>query len=164
MIILGIDPGTATTGYGVIDFKPRGKTPLKCLAYGCIKTFPENSDGHRLQTIEKEINKIIVSYKPELLAIERIFFFKNAKTIITVSQARGIIILAATKKKVPILEFSPLEVKMVISGYGRAEKKQMQEIMQSLLKLKELPKPDDAADALGIAICCSRKLKTKKQS
>jgi len=161
MIILGIDPGTATTGYGVIEVK-KGKTSARCIAYGCIKTLKENSDGDRLKKIEKEVISLIKTHKPDLMAIERIFFFKNAKTIITVSQAKGVIILAAAKQKVPVREYSPVEVKMTISGYGRAEKQEIQRLMKKILRLKEIPKPDDAADALSIAICCSVNLKSKK--
>lgn len=162
MIILGIDPGTATTGYGVIEIDLKNRKSLRSLAYGCITTLPSKSDGQRLKEIEQELSKIINKYKPDILAVERIFFFKNQKTIITVSQAKGVIILTATKKKVPVVEFSPVEVKMAVSGYGRAEKKQIQKLIQSLLNLDDLPKPDDAADALGIAICCSQGLRCKK--
>lgn len=162
MIILGIDPGTATTGYGVIEIDLKNKKTLRCLSYGCITTLPIKSDGQRLKEIEKELSQIINKYKPDILAVERIFFFKNQKTIITVSQAKGVIILTATKKKIPVVEFSPVEVKMAVSGYGRAEKKQIQKLIQSLLNLDELPKPDDAADALGIAICCSQGLRCTK--
>lgn len=155
MIILGIDPGTATTGYGLIRVK-KGKTlSFKCLGYGCITTSPDLSEGERLKKIEKEISKIIREAKPTILSVEKIFFFKNSKTIIQVSQARGAILLTAAKKKIPVFEFTPLEVKMTISGYGRADKKQMQKMIKSILNLKELPKPDDAADALGIAVSCS---------
>ncbi len=162
MIILGIDPGTATTGYGLIEIDLKNKKSLRCLAYGCITTLPEKSDGQRLKEIERELAKIINKYKPDILAVERIFFFKNQKTIITVSQAKGVIILTATKKKIPVVEYSPVEVKMAVSGYGRAEKKQIQKLIQSLLDLENLPKPDDAADALGVAICCSQGLKCRK--
>jgi crossover junction endodeoxyribonuclease RuvC len=164
MIILGIDPGTATTGYGLIDFDPKNKRSLRCIAYGCIITLPEKSDGQRLKEIEKGLAKIINRYKPDILAVERIFFFKNQKTIITVSQAKGVIILTATKKNIPVVEFSPVEVKMAVSGYGRAEKSQIQKLIQTLLNLEKLPKPDDAADALGIAICCSQGIRSKKWS
>ncbi len=162
MIILGIDPGTATTGYGLIKFDFKNKDDLRCLEYGCITTAPGKSDGQRLKEIERELSKIINKNKPDILAVERIFFFKNQKTIITVSQAKGVIILTATKKKIPVVEYSPVEVKMAVSGYGRAEKKQIQKLIQSILNLDDLPKPDDAADALGIAICCSQRLKCKK--
>ncbi|MFA5349143.1 MAG: crossover junction endodeoxyribonuclease RuvC [Candidatus Paceibacterota bacterium] len=162
MIILGIDPGTATTGYGLIKVNFKNKNDLQCLAYGCITTVPGKSDGQRLKEIEKELSKIINKHKPDILAVERIFFFKNQKTIITVSQAKGVIILTAAKKKIPVVEYSPVEVKMAVSGYGRAEKKQIQRLIQSILDLDDLPKPDDAADALGIAICCSQRLKCKK--
>jgi len=152
MIVIGVDPGTATTGYGVIrTFKK--KKGFKALCYDCIKTSPSLSDAERLKRINNELSKIISRYQPEILAVENIFFFKNAKTVIPVSQAKGVIMMTAAKKKLPVYEFSPLQVKLIVAGHGWAEKKKMQEEIQKLLKLKELPKSDDAADALGIAIC-----------
>jgi crossover junction endodeoxyribonuclease RuvC len=162
MIILGIDPGTATTGYGVIKTrKAKRSNHFRCVAYGCIRTAPKFSDGNRLKQIEKEINRLIREFKPDVLAVERLFFFKNSKTLVPVTQAKGVILLAAAKKKIPVFEFTPLEVKMTIAGYGRAQKIQIQKMIKTLLSLKELPKPDDAADALGIAICCATQLTTK---
>jgi crossover junction endodeoxyribonuclease RuvC len=163
MIILGIDPGTATTGYGLIQERKKKKkeNPLKCVDYGSINTSPLLSEGMRLKKIEREINKLINKFHPNILATEKLFFFKNSKTLIPVSQAKGIILLAAAKKKVPIFEFTPLEVKMTITGYGRAQKKQVQKMIQVILGLKEIPKPDDAADALALAICCYFYLKSK---
>ncbi len=158
MIILGIDPGTATTGYGAIKVKNQRikvKNNLICLGYGCIKTSPDLNDAERLRIISQEMNKIINAYKPKILAVEKLYFFKNLKTALPVSQARGVILLSAAKKKIPIFEITPLQVKMTISGYGRADKKQIQEMVKIILNLKEIPKPDDAADALGMAICCS---------
>ncbi|MEA3453133.1 MAG: crossover junction endodeoxyribonuclease RuvC [Patescibacteria group bacterium] len=152
MIILGIDPGTATTGFGAID-KSNGK--IKFLGCGCIKTFPKDSPEIRLNQIFNEINKLIKEYKPDVLAVEKLFFFKNAKTLIPVSQSKGIILLAAAKKGIPVHEFTPLQVKMNIVGYGRADKKQVQEMIKILLNLKDIPRPDDAADALGLAISYS---------
>ncbi len=163
MIILGIDPGTATTGYGIIkakNLKQRAKNNLKCLSYGCIKTSPEFSDGERLKKINWELNKIIREYKPKVLAVESIFFFKNLKTAMPVSQAKGVILFTAAKKKIPVYEFTPLQVKMAITGYGRAEKKEIQKAIKSILNLKEIPKPDDAADALAIAVYYTNLVKT----
>jgi crossover junction endodeoxyribonuclease RuvC len=150
MIAIGIDPGTATTGYGVVSVE---NNFFKCLDYGIIDTDKNLSDSVRLDILNKKLKKIIKNSSPDIFAIESIYFFKNAKTVISVSQARGVALLTAEKKKLPIYEFTPLEVKMNIANYGRADKKQIQEMVKRLLNLKEIPRPDDAADALGIAIC-----------
>jgi len=152
MIVCGIDPGTATTGYGVIKKSKKG---LTFLAYGCIKTFPTESPQERLKQIFNEMNSLIKKYKPNVLVIEKIFFFKNAKTLIPVSQAKGVMLLSAARNKIPVYEFTPLQVKMNIVGYGRAEKSQVQKMVKIILNLKKIPKPDDAADALGLAISYS---------
>jgi len=153
MIILGVDPGTATTGWGLIK-KPRTKNgKIKTLDFGCIKTAPSLNDGERLKIINNELNKLIKKHQPKVLAVENIYFFKNLKTAMPVSQAKGVILLTAAKKKIPVYEFTPLQVKMAITGYGKAEKKQVQKMISVLLDLKEVPKQDDAADALGIALC-----------
>jgi len=156
MIILGIDPGTAITGYGLV-YKGGASTrsKLESLEYGCIQTSKDMQHGERLLALEKGITSLIKKHKPDVLAVETLFFFKNLKTIMPVSEARGVIILAGTKQKLPIYEFSPLQVKMAIAGYGRAEKRQVQRMVQEILELSELPRPDDAADGLGIAIACS---------
>ena len=164
MIILGIDPGTATTGFGVIK---ETKEKITFIACGCIKTSPDDLPEIRLNQIFNQINKLIKEYKPNVLAIEKLFFFKNAKTLIPVSQSKGVVLLAAAKKRIPIYEFTPLQVKMNIVGYGRADKKQVQEMVKVLLKLKDIPRPDDAADALGLAISYSylpKKLKRPKNT
>jgi len=166
MIILGIDPGTATTGYGIISISTKKrilktssleskakKINLKMISYGCIKTSPKSEDAERLKKINNDLVKIVKKYKPKILAIENIFFFRNIKSALPVSQAKGVIMLTAAKKNLPVFEFSPLEVKMTIDGYGWAKKKKIQEGIKSLFELKEIPKPDDAADALGIAVC-----------
>ncbi|MBI2450311.1 MAG: crossover junction endodeoxyribonuclease RuvC [Candidatus Nealsonbacteria bacterium] len=155
MIILGIDPGTATTGFGVIE---RSKNYLECLDYGTIQTSPSASTPERLKILDNKLNKIIEKHKPDILAVENIYFFKNLKTALPVSQAKGVILLAAAKKNIKVVELTPLQVKMGVTGYGRAEKKQIQKIIQYLLRLKELPKPDDAADALATAVCCGKGL------
>jgi len=151
MIVLGIDPGTATTGYGIIEVK--GRDLFNCLDYGIISTSAKSKPADRLNEINEEIIKIIEKYNPNILAIENIYFFKNSKTIVPVSQARGIIMMVAAQKKIPIYEFTPLQAKMATVGYGRAEKKQVQEMVKLLLNLDEIPKPNDAADALAVAIC-----------
>ena len=157
VVVLGIDPGTATTGYGIIKKIKNGKlkikNTLKCLDYGLIQTDPKLSAPERLKKLYNNLTKIVQKHKPDILAIENVYFFKNLKTAMPVSQAKGVILLAAAKKKIPVYEFTPLQMKMTITGYGRAEKQQIQKMIQRLLNLKEVPKPDDAADALGIAIC-----------
>ena len=159
MVILGIDPGTAATGFGAIE-ESRGKiTSLGC---GCIKTSPNDLPEVRLNQIFNQVNKLIKEYKPSVLVIEKLFFFKNAKTLIPVSQSKGIVLLAAARKKIPVYEFTPLQVKMNIVGYGRADKKQVQKMIKVLLKLKDIPRPDDAADALGLAISYSYLPKKRK--
>lgn len=166
MIILGIDPGTATTGYGVIESKiPKNKKEkaLSCIGYGVIKTSPKIEAAKRLMQISFDLIKILEKHKPQAIVIESLYFFKNLKTALPVSQARGVILLEAAKKGVPIYEFTPLQIKTSVCGYGRAEKMQVQKMVQYLLKLKELPKPDDAADALAAAICGSDALKIFKR-
>jgi len=163
MIILGIDPGTATTGFGVI--KKEGKE-IKVLDYGCIETLPGVCDGDRLKIISNKLNKIIKKYQPKVMAVETLFFFKNLKTVMPVSQAKGVILLSASKNKIPVYEFTPLQVKMTIANYGRAEKKQVQRMIQIMLCLEEKPeqkdrRKDDATDALGIALCYAFKKKIK---
>lgn len=159
MIILGIDPGTATTGYGVIDYKKKNKKQIVCLDYGIIQTSPKQTVGERLIQLNFDLNEIIKKYKPELAAVESLFFFKNLKTAMPVSQARGIIIYTLSKKNVPFVEVTPQQAKTSVTGYGKATKNQVQKMVQQLLYLEEMPKPDDAADALAIAICCADKCK-----
>jgi len=158
MIILGIDPGTATTGYGII--RKTGQN-IKAVDYGCIKNRPKFSPGGSLKQIKTKINKLIKKYCPKVMAVESIYFFKNLKTAMPVSQAKGVILFTAAKKKIPVYEFTPLQVKMIVAGYGRAEKKQVQKKIKVLLNLKKIPKLDDAADALGIALCYTRKVEGK---
>ncbi len=156
MVILGIDPGTATTGYGVIK---KDKSQLRLLDYGVIKTTNKKTTGERLQKIHKELSQLLVAFRPNIISVERLYFFKNLKTALPVSEAKGVILLAASQKNIKVKEFTPLQVKMGICGYGRAEKQQMQKMVQKILKTKELPKPDDAADALAIAICCAHTIR-----
>ena len=150
MISIGIDPGTATTGYGVVTAK---ENQFRCIEYGTIKTDKNISDSARLNILNKKIEDIIKRYSPDIFAVENIYFFKNSKTVISVSQARGVILLTAEKEEIPIYEFTPLEIKMNIANYGKADKKQIQEMVRVLLNLEKIPRPDDAADALGVAIC-----------
>jgi len=158
MIIIGIDPGTATTGWGVVK---KGRS-LKCLGFGTIKTSPDKKPEERLQKLNNELSRLIKKYKADLLAVEKLFFFKNQKTIITVSQAIGIILLTAAKNKIPALGLAPLEIKMAITGNGRAEKSVVQKEVKRKLKLKEIPNPDHASDALAVAICCILKMEKGK--
>ncbi len=152
MIITGIDPGTARIGYGVVK---KSSNKLEMIEYGCIKTDPKFSTAQRLNKLDKELAKIIKKHKPDKAAVEDIFFFKNLKTAIKVSQARGVILARIAKMKIPVSEYTPLQVKQAVTSYGRAEKKQVQQMVKLLLNLKEIPKPDDAADALAVAICCA---------
>lgn len=150
MIIIGIDPGTATTGYGIIKCKKEAE----CLDYGVIKTSSKEKPKERLREIFNKTNNLIKKYNPRFLAVENVYFFKNAKTAIPVGQAKGVILLVAARKKIKVYEFTPLQIKMTITGYGKAKKKQVQKMIKKHLNLKEVPKPNDAADALGAAFCC----------
>jgi crossover junction endodeoxyribonuclease RuvC len=154
MIVLGIDPGTASTGYGVIKrLKPDKKLgSFECLEYGVIKTLPQHSPPERLKKLNNDLSRLIKKHQPELLVIEHLFFFKNLKTVIPVSQASGVILLTAAKNNLPVHGFTPPQVKLAIAGSGKAEKKDIQKKVKKIFKLKEMPKPDDAADALAIAL------------
>lgn len=157
MTILGVDPGTAITGYGAIE---SSGNKIKLIDYGCVVTDKKFSTAERLKVLDKEISKIIKKFKPEKIAVEDIFFFKNLKTAVKVSQARGVILAAASRlKTASVEEYTPLQIKQAVSGYGRADKKQVQKMVKILLNLKEIPKPDDAADALAVAICCAHNKK-----
>lgn len=150
MIVLGIDPGIAIVGYGVIKYIGNNFKVLSC---GCITTDADLQVPERLKIIYEELNQIISSYDINSVAIEELFYNKNSKTVISVAQARGVIILSAVKNNLPIYEYTPLQVKQGVVGYGRAEKKQVQEMVKLILNLNEIPKPDDAADALAVAVC-----------
>lgn len=155
MIILGIDPGTAATGYGLV----KKQSELKAIDYGCIKTSPNFSTAERLKQTHQQITKLIKKYKPNIVAVEDIFFFKNLKTAIKVSQARGVALLTASQMKIPVAEYTPLQIKQAVTSYGRADKTQVQKMVKILLGLKEIPRPDDAADALAVAICCANTIR-----
>ncbi len=152
MIILGIDPGFARTGYGLIEVNGNS---FKMIDYGVIETESGLEFNLRLKKISEDLNELIKKYKPLAVSVEKIFFCKNTKTAIDVSHARGVVILTASENNLKIFEFTPPEVKRAITGYGKAEKQQMQKMVQILLKLKEIPWPDDAADALALAICAA---------
>ncbi len=150
MIILGIDPGTAITGYGFIKFQGN---KFQVIDYGCVRT-PSGLELHeRLGMIYDQLGDLISKHQPTDCAVEELFFNKNAKTALAVGHGRGVALLAAQKAGLKILEFTPLQVKQSVVGYGRAEKAQVQFMVKTLLNLQEIPKPDDAADALAIAIC-----------
>lgn len=149
-IILGIDPGIADTGYGVI--RAEGNR-LTCLAYGSIKTGAKLELISRLEILHNELDRIIKKYPPQSAAIEQLFFNKNVRTALIVGQARGVVLLTLKQNKLPIIEFTPSQVKQAVSAYGQASKLQVQKMVKLILNLKELPRPDDAADALAVAIC-----------
>ncbi|HZL08001.1 MAG TPA: crossover junction endodeoxyribonuclease RuvC [Candidatus Dormibacteraeota bacterium] len=149
MRILGIDPGTGILGFGVIDVV-KGKATL--VDAGVIRTSAKDEDAVRLQTIFEEITDIIAETKPAEMAVEKLFFAQNVTTAMTVSQARGVVLLAGKQAGLEIFEYTPLQIKQSLTGYGRAEKKQIQEMVRVILQLKEVPKPDDCADALAAAI------------
>jgi crossover junction endodeoxyribonuclease RuvC len=151
--ILGIDPGFGRVGFGLIS---TGTGTTKHIRHGCITTKPNISFVQRLEIIYQELTKIIQESKPDLVAIEKIYFHKNVKTAVDVSQARGVIVLTVRLLKIPIVEFTPLQIKQAITGYGQADKKQIQKMVQLILKLKDMPKPDDAADALAAALCAEQ--------
>ncbi|MEK7542260.1 MAG: crossover junction endodeoxyribonuclease RuvC [Patescibacteria group bacterium] len=162
MIIFGIDPGSEKTGYGVVEKRSRSK--LVCLAYGCIITPRTKSRAERLLFLEKELSSLLSHTKPDVGAVESLFFFKNLKTVMPVSEARGIALFALAKHKIPVYEFSPLQIKMAIAGHGRAEKGQVQRMVKEILCLEKIPKPDDAADGLAAAITCSLVLRSLPQA
>jgi crossover junction endodeoxyribonuclease RuvC len=149
MRILGIDPGTAILGFGVIEAS-KGKATL--VDAGVIRTPPKQADAIRLQTIFEELTSIIAETKPTAMSVEKLFFAQNVTTAMTVSQARGVVLLAGQQAGLTVHEYTPLQIKQALTGYGRAEKKQIQEMVRVILQLKEIPKPDDCADALAAAI------------
>lgn len=158
--IIGIDPGFGRIGYGIIE-QIAGRD-WKALTFGCIETSMSDPFIDRLALLHQEILKLIKEYSPTRMAVEDLFFFKNLKTAIKVAQARGVIILSGVENGLPVDEFTPLQVKQAMTGYGRAEKGQMQKIVAMILGLKEKIKSDDAADALAVALCAGQSLWMKK--
>lgn len=150
MKILGIDPGIAIVGFGIIEYDG---VNFKVIDYGAVTSPAHTPVPARLKMVYDDMCYIIEKYKPDQVAIEELFFNNNAKTAITVGQARGVLVLAAENNKIPVYEYTPLQVKQAVVGFGRAEKKQVQQMVKSILKLHEVPKPDDTADALAIAVC-----------
>ena len=159
--VLGIDPGTATTGWAIVTEKDCNFVPV---AYGHISTEKTETDDARILEISNDLKEIIAKHSPTEAAIEELFFFKNKKTVIQVAQARGAILLTLKQNNVKVCGYTPLQVKQALTGYGRADKNQMQEMTKNIMKLARLPKPDDTADALAIAICHlnSRKINNLK--
>lgn len=154
MVIVGFDPGLATLGYGVIKADNRAKPEM--IDYGIVSTPKDKNLAERLIMLEKGVKQIIDTYKPDEIAIEELFFAKNVKTGIAVAHARGVVLLTAIKECGKIFEYTPLQIKQALTGYGRAEKIQIQQMVKTTLRLKGIPKPDDAADALAVALCHSQ--------
>jgi len=158
-IIIGIDPGLADTGFGIIETK---QGELKPIAFGSIKTSKKDGLAKRLTNLEKQLEAVIAKYQPTTAAVEQLFFATNAKTALIVGQARGVALLTLNKAGIKIIELTPLQVKQGLTGYGAADKKQIQQMVKIILGLKEIPQPDDAADALAMAIYGSSIIKTLK--
>jgi len=150
VIVLGIDPGTAATGYGIVE---RSGSRLRAVDYGCLETLPTQPPAQRLLEIHQAVTELIATHRPAMLGVERLFFNRNVQTAFAVGQARGVVLLAAAEAGLPVFEYGPHEVKMAVTGYGRADKQQVQRMVQVVLGLDSLPRPDDAADALAVAIC-----------
>ena len=154
MIILGIDPGTATTGYGIIKNNPK---KISLIDFGCIKTAAGEEMPKRLLKIRKELKKLIREFEPKIMVIERLFFNTNAKTAMTVGQARGVVMLVGAEHKLQVLEYTALQAKKELTGYGRADKKEVEKAVKRFLNIRRKIKSDDAADALAVAICHVKK-------
>lgn len=153
MRILGIDPGTGILGFGVVDVSAAGKAVL--VDAGVIRTPVKQADSDRLETIYDELHEIITDLKPDTMSVEKLFFAQNVTTAMSVAQARGVVLLCGKQHGLELFEYTPLQIKQALTGYGRADKKQMQEMVRVVLGLHEIPKPDDCADALAAAICHS---------
>ncbi len=159
MRILGIDPGYAIVGFGALDYTNNCFTTLQ---YGAITTQAHTAFEDRLQELYNDMTQLLDAVKPDAMAIETLFFSSNQKTVIAVAEARGVILLAARNANVAIFEYTPLQVKQSVSGYGKAAKKQVQEMTKTILKLAAIPKPDDTADALAMAICHAYSYRSKQ--
>lgn len=152
MTVLGIDPGTATTGFAVVTQTGRG-APARAVEYGVVSTDKGLSDAERLTVLAEDLRTLLARFRPDAAAVEKLYFETNAKTAMAVSQARGVALLVCAEAGLPLFEYTPLQVKNFICGYGKADKKQVQFVVQQTFRLKSLPKPDDAADALAVALC-----------
>ncbi len=157
MRILGIDPGTGILGFGVIDVDARGKATL--VDGGVIRTPVNQADSDRLVTIYDELHEIITELKPTVMSVEKLFFAQNVTTAMSVSQARGVVLLCGKQHGMELYEYTPMEIKMAVSGYGKADKKQVQEMVRVILGLESVPKPDDAADAIAAALTCAQSVR-----
>ena len=150
MLVLGIDPGLATTGYGLVEAQGQLLVPL---AYGIVRTPAKTPMAERLVLLYAQVRDLIDHYGPDAAAVEELFFSTNARTAMTVGHARGVLLLTLAEAKLPVSEYTPMQVKLAVTGYGGADKAQMQSMVRLLLNLDDVPRPDDAADALGVAIC-----------
>ncbi|MBE0448155.1 MAG: crossover junction endodeoxyribonuclease RuvC [Actinobacteria bacterium] len=159
MIILAVDPGTATTGYGVIEYEGNC---FKVKNYGIVSTDAKLATELRLQEIYYQLKNLVARYRPDSFVIEQLFFNSNVRTALAVGQARGVCLLVAADDGLPVAEYTPLQVKQAVVGYGRADKVQVQQMVKAILNLREIPKPDDAADALALAICHAHSYKASK--
>lgn len=151
MLVIGIDPGTAITGFGIIDEFP--DKSLHLVEHGVIRTSTGMNADQRLQILHEKLTDILHIHQPHCAAVEKLYFQRNVRTALHVGQARGVIMLALAQNSIPVYEYNPMDVKLAVTGYGLAEKGQVQQMVKALLCLEEIPKPDDAADALAIAIC-----------
>jgi len=151
MVVIGIDPGTAITGYGLVRENTDGS--LEAIAYGAFQTSPDDPMSARLLLLYRSLTDLLLLHRPDCGAVEKLFFARNVRTALAVGQARGVTLLAMEQAGMPIAEYTPLEVKQAVAGYGGAEKDQVQQMVRALLGLPDLPQPDDAADALAVAIC-----------
>lgn len=151
MLVMGVDPGLAITGYSLVEKGRQGSG--KAHAYGCLRTPSDTPLSERLLKIHTELSELLDIHKPDVMAVEQLFFNRNTTTALVVGQARGVALLAAAERGIPVAEYTPLQVKQAVVGYGRAEKSQIQQMVKALLSLATIPKPDDVADALAIAIC-----------
>lgn len=149
MIIFGVDPGTAKMGFGVIQFDHNSRL----IAHGVLETPAKTSMPSRLRTLYERVSELLDTHRPAVLAVEQLFFARNVTTAISVGQARGVVLLAAAQRDIPVHEYTPSEIKQSIVGYGKADKAQVQEMVRMILSLEAIPQPDDAADAIAVAIC-----------
>lgn len=156
MRILGIDPGTGILGFGIID-NQKGK--LSLVDAGVIRTPVHQADSERLFTIYHELEELMDEFKPQVMSVEKLFFLRNITTAMSVAQARGVVLLLGKQRQLDLYEYTPLQIKQAVTGYGKADKKQIQEMVKVILELKQIPKPDDAADALAAAICCATSMR-----
>lgn len=150
MLVVGIDPGIATTGYGFVRDNNNG---IQLVTYGVIATSPGLSPAQRLSSLYRDLDQILTLHQPQSGAVEKLFFQKNVTTAISVGQARGVALLALAQHQIDVFEYTPMEVKQAVTGYGGADKKQIQQMVKAVLQMEDIPRPDDAADALAIAIC-----------